>query len=128
MRIQLLRYADLELIIPTCKIIDSSLRGGEADEAIQRPRHGLWIHKTADTPRDWGTALWLAVYVRQEREATTSGRSTGTAWCWAIARALSFHVHLGNADLRYIVKMTSDGIDPATVTYSEVIYKPVCDL
>jgi hypothetical protein len=29
--------------MPTCKIIDSSLRGGEADEAIQSARHGLWI-------------------------------------------------------------------------------------
>jgi len=27
-----------------------------------------------------------------------------------------------------MVKMTGDGIDPATVTYSDVIYKPVRDL
>ena len=37
-------------------------------------------------------------------------------------------VAVGKADLRYMVKMTSDRIDPATVTYSEAIYKPVCDL
>jgi hypothetical protein len=30
-------------IIPTLKISDSSLRRGEADEAIQNPRCGLWI-------------------------------------------------------------------------------------
>jgi hypothetical protein len=34
---------ELTHVIPTCKIIDSSLRGSEADEAIQKPRHGLWI-------------------------------------------------------------------------------------
>lgn len=43
-------------------------------------------------------------------------------------RALCLHVHLGKADLRYIVKMASDRIDPATVTFSEIIYEPVCDL
>ena len=43
-------------------------------------------------------------------------------------QALAFYADLGEADLRYIVEMASDGIDPATVTYSEVIYKPVCDL
>jgi hypothetical protein len=37
-------------------------------------------------------------------------------------------VHLGKADLKYIVKTTSDGIDPAAVTYSEAINEPVCDL
>src|SRR5271167_3771625 len=45
-----------------------------------------------------------------------------------ISRALSVHVHLGKADLRYIVKMASDRIDPATVTFSKIIYKPVCNL
>jgi hypothetical protein len=43
-------------------------------------------------------------------------------------QALAFYADLGEADLRYIVEMASDGIDPATVTYSEVIYKLVRDL
>jgi hypothetical protein len=63
----------------------------------------------------------------QEREATRSEARRGWDGVGQLPGAL-LHFHLGKADLRYVVKMTSDGIDPAAVTYSDAIYKSVCDL
>jgi hypothetical protein len=63
----------------------------------------------------------------REREATRSEARRGWDGVGQLPGAL-LHFHLGKADLRYVVKMTSDGIDPAAVTYSDAIYKSVCDL